>query len=530
MLDHDDRVALVHQPLQYEQQLAHILEVQAGGRLIQDVHGFAGRTALQLGGQLDALGFAAREGGRRLAEPDVAQSHLHERVQIAGDGRVRLEEAGRLLDGHVQHVGHGFAVVFDLQRLAVVAPAVAFLAFHVDVGQEVHLDLQRAVAMAGLAAAALDVEREAARSVAAHLRLGGFGEQRADLIPHAGVGGGVGPRRAADRVLVHMDHLVALVEPLHARMLAGHDACAVELVGQHRVQDGVHQRGLARAGDAGHASEHAQREGYGQVLQVVLSGTHHLELLGLAGLAPGFRHCDAPSAGDVVAGHRTGRLDELGRRPGVDDLAAVLAGAGADIDQPVRLLDGLLIVFDHDQRVAEVTQVVQRFDQAFVVALVQADGRLVEHVHDADQAGADLRGQADALRLAAGKRLGRAGQSQIVEAHVVEEAQAGADLLQHLPRDLRGGSFELQRVDPCKALLGGHVAHIRNRLAAHGDGQHLGAQSPPLAGLARHLAHVRLVVLLHLVGVGLLMAAHQRAHHALESGRILAQTAPAVPV
>ena len=100
-------------------------------------------------------------------------------------------------------------------------------------------------------------------------------------------------------------------------------------------------------------------------------------------------------------------------------------------------------MFDHDQRVAEVTQVVQRFDQAFVVALVQADGRLVEHVHDADQAGADLRGQADALRLAAGKRLGRAGQGQVIEAHVVEEAQAGADLLQHLPRDLRGGSFEL---------------------------------------------------------------------------------------
>ena len=384
--------------------------------------------------------------------------------------------------------------------------------------------------MAGLAAAALDVEREATRPVAAHLRLGGFGEQRADLVPHAGVGGGVRPRRAADRVLVHVDHLVALVEPLHARMLAGHDARAVEPVGQHRVQDGVHQCGLAGAGDAGDAGEHAQREGHGEVLQVVLPGAHHLELPGLADPAPAFRHFDAPAAGDVVAGHRARCLDELGRRSGVDDLAAVLAGAGADIDQPVRLLDGLLVVFDHDQRIAEVAQVMQRFDQAFVVALVQADGRLVEHVHDADQARTDLRGQSDALRLAAGERLGRAGQGQVIETHVIEEAQAGADLLEDLPRDLRGGSFELQRIDPCEALLGGHVAHVRDRLAAHGDGQHLGAQSPPLAGLARHLAHIRLVVLLHLVGVGLLVAAHQRAHHTLEPGRILAQTAPAVPI
>jgi hypothetical protein len=36
--------------------------------------------------------------------------------------------------------------------------------------------------------------------------------------------------------------------------------------------------------------------------------------------------------------------------------------------------------------------------QAVVVALVQADGRFVEHVHHAGQAGADLRGQPDALR------------------------------------------------------------------------------------------------------------------------------------
>ena len=384
--------------------------------------------------------------------------------------------------------------------------------------------------MAGLASASLDVEREPSGAVAAHLRFGGFGEQRADLVPHARIGGGIGPRRAADWILIHMDHLVALVEPLHARMLAWHDARAVELVGQHRVQDGVHQRGLAGAGDAGHAGEHAQREGHGEVLQIVLARAHHLELLGTMHLASGLRHRDAATARDVVAGHRPRRLDQLGGRAGVDDLAAVLAGAGADIDQPVRLLDGLLVVFDHDQRVAEVAQMVQRLDQAFVVALVQADRRFVKHIHDADQSRADLRGQTDALRLAAGERLGGAGQRQIVQTHVVEESQTGADLLEHLPRDLRGRSLQFKRVDPCEALLGGHVAHVRNRLASHGDGQHLGAQAPALAGLARHLTHVRLVVLLHLVGVGLLVAAHQRAHHAFESGRIFTQTTPPVTV
>jgi hypothetical protein len=53
----------------------------------------------------------------------------------------------------------------------------------------------------------------------------------------------------------------------------------------------------------------------------------------------------------------------------------------------------------------------ERAEQARVVALVQADRGLVEHVHHADQAGADLAGQADALRLAAGQRIGACGRA-----------------------------------------------------------------------------------------------------------------------
>ena len=90
--------------------------------------------------------------------------------------------------------------------------------------------------------------------------------------------------------------------------------------------------------------------------------------------------------------------------PRVDDLAAVLAGPGADVDDPVGDPDRVLVVLDHDQGVAEVLEPAQGLDQPLVVALVQADGRLVEDVEDADQAGADLGGQPDPLRLAAGER------------------------------------------------------------------------------------------------------------------------------
>jgi hypothetical protein len=116
----------------------------------------------------------------------------------------------------------------DLQRLAVVALALADVALDVDVGQEVHLDLDDAVALAGLAAAALDVEGEAAGLVAARLRLGQPGEPVADRGEGAGVGGRVGARRAADRRLVDVDDLVEQLDPVDPVVRAGLLARAVE--------------------------------------------------------------------------------------------------------------------------------------------------------------------------------------------------------------------------------------------------------------------------------------------------------------
>src|SRR5207253_8814422 len=102
-------------------------------------------------------------------------------------------------------------VVLDLEDIAL----------DIDVGQEVHLDLDDAVALAGLAAAALDVEAEAARGVAAGLGFRQFGKPVADGGEGAGIGGRVGTRRPPDRALVDVDHLVEEFQPLDAVMRGG---------------------------------------------------------------------------------------------------------------------------------------------------------------------------------------------------------------------------------------------------------------------------------------------------------------------
>jgi hypothetical protein len=82
-----------------------------------------------------------------------------------------VEEFARHLDRHLQDFVDVAALVLDFEGLPVVALAVTDVTGHVDVGQEVHLDLDHAIALAGFAAAALDVEREAAGAVAARARL-----------------------------------------------------------------------------------------------------------------------------------------------------------------------------------------------------------------------------------------------------------------------------------------------------------------------------------------------------------------------
>src|SRR3546814_13601939 len=68
---------------------------------------------------------------------------------------------------------HALELYFE--GFAIVARAVADVAGDVDVRQEVHFDLQHAVALTGFAAAALHIEAEAAGLVSAGLAFGKAG-------------------------------------------------------------------------------------------------------------------------------------------------------------------------------------------------------------------------------------------------------------------------------------------------------------------------------------------------------------------
>ena len=102
---------------------------------------------------------------------------------------------------------------------------------------------------------------------------------------------------------------------------------------------------------------------------------------------------------EVLSGKRMRRVADVLGCALRDDLSAVLAGARPHVDDIIGRQDRIGVVLDDDHAVAEVTQVLERRQQPVVVALMQTDRRLVEHVHHAGQSRPDLRCKPDALRL-----------------------------------------------------------------------------------------------------------------------------------
>src|SRR5256885_14681000 len=89
-----------------------------------------------------------------------------------------------------------------------------------------------------------------------------------------------------------------------------------------------------------------------------------------------------------------GVLQHLSQPAGDDHLASVAAGARPQVYDVVRRTDRLLVVFHDEHAVAEVAQLLEGVEQPRVVALVQADGRLVQDVEHADEAAGQLGGEA----------------------------------------------------------------------------------------------------------------------------------------
>ena len=155
---------------------------------------FAAFELAELAGEFDALGFAAGENRRRVAELEVSESKLIQDADLAGDRRLIREELDAFLNRQIEDFGDVLALVLDLERVLVVTRPLAGRAEDFHVGHERKLRRDRPFAGTFLAAAAFDVEAEGRGREAALFGLVGFGEQRANRVIEADVSRRIGTR------------------------------------------------------------------------------------------------------------------------------------------------------------------------------------------------------------------------------------------------------------------------------------------------------------------------------------------------
>ena len=429
-----------------------------------------------------------------------------------------FEEAEGFLHRHIQHFTDILSLPGDFQGLPVIPAAVADVTGDIQIRQEVHLNPLHTVSLAGLAAAALDVEGEAVFLIAPGLGLRAEGKQLADQVKQAGIGGRIAPGRPADGALVDHDDLVQLFQPVHAVKRARTGLRPVQHTGQVLVQDLIHQAALSAAAHAGHAGQHAQGNLHVDMLQVMLRSAVHSQVPG--GFPPLLRHGNELPAAQVLPRQAVRAGFDILRRTLRYDVAAVDARPGANVHNPVRRHHGFLVVFHHDHGIADIPHPPQRCDQLCVVPLVQADGRLVQDVHHTHQRAADLGSQADPLRFAARKRPRAAAEGQVFQAHVAQEAQPGVNLLQDLRRDNPVIPAQLQVREELPGLLDAHIADFRQALSAHGYRPGFRLQALPAAFRTGFLRHVFLIGLFHGVRGSFPVPSFQGRDDALKAGGI----------
>src|SRR6185437_3377896 len=322
------------------------------------------------------------------------------------NNREILEEVHRFFDRHVEHLGDVFAAVVNFERLGVVASAVADFAIHVHVRQEVHFDFFGTLSLAGFAAAAFDVETEAAHLVAADFGFFDLGECAPDFVEHARIGRGIAARRSSDGALVDFDDFVDLAGSDEDFVRASFEFRGVKLSFERGDKSLIDEGRFSRSRNAGDTDQSAQGNAGIDVLKVVFLTTFEFEAVFVGIDRPAnFGGGDREFTREIFERYRLEFwildfgfwIDQLVDSSGDDDIPAMRAGAGSDVDEVIRFADAVFIVLDHDDAIADVAESVECADQPRVVALMQADGRLVQDIADADEAGADLRGQADEI-------------------------------------------------------------------------------------------------------------------------------------
>ncbi len=133
----------------------------------------------------------------------------------------------------------------------------------------------------------------------------------------------------------------------------------VESAQKGLIQHLVDKAGLSRAGDAGDHGQGSQGDVHVHIFEVVFRRPQNPEEFPIS-RAAALGQGNLFNTGQILSRDGAGAADDILQGARRHDLAAVAARPGAHVHNEVRGAHGVLVVFHHDEGVAQIPQMLQR--------------------------------------------------------------------------------------------------------------------------------------------------------------------------
>ena len=158
----------------------------------------------------------------------------------------------------------------------------------------------------------------------------------------------------------------------------------------------------------------------------------------------------------------------------------------------------------------------QSTQQAFIVALMQTDGRFIQHIHHPDQAGPNLARQTNTLCFTTGECFRGTGQGKVVQADIHQKTETFNNLFQDFLGNLRPLTVQLQVPEEVQGFPDRHFGNLRQRHARYIHMTRFLTQTAALTARTGLIGDIFRQLFAHTVGFGFAVATLHIMQHAFK--------------
>src|SRR5437660_5057802 len=198
--------------------------------------------------------------------------------------------------------------------------------------------------------------------------------------------------------------------------------------------DVVNQSRFTGTRHPGYANHHSERDVDVGTLQVVLRCAANLERARTNQAAILWRF-DFELASQVLRRERLSAFNHFTSRALKNYFAPELARPRTDVNELVRRQHHFRFVFDNQNGVPDIAEILEYANESRIVARVQANRRLVENVKRADQRSSQVGRKLNSLRFSARQSRSEPVESQVLKTDVDQELQPASNLVEQTARN-----------------------------------------------------------------------------------------------